>query len=36
MLKISRTIADLDGDDFISLSHISRAIQFKLKINEYI
>ncbi|MEG1898948.1 MAG: YifB family Mg chelatase-like AAA ATPase [Bacteroidales bacterium] len=36
ILKISRTIADLDGDDFISLSHISRAIQFKLKINEYI
>lgn len=34
ILKISRTIADLDGDDFISLRHISKAIQFKLKINE--
>ncbi len=33
ILKISRTIADLDGDDFISLRHISRALQFKLKIN---
>lgn len=31
ILKISRTIADLDGEDFISLGHISQAIQFKLK-----
>lgn len=29
ILKISRTIADLDGEDFISLSHISRAVQFR-------
>lgn len=36
ILKISRTIADLDGDDFISLGHISRAIQFKLRINDSI
>lgn len=34
ILKISRTIADLDGDDFISLGHISRAIQFKLRLND--
>ena len=33
ILKISRTIADLDGEDFISLAHISKAIQFKLNIN---
>lgn len=29
ILKISRTIADLDGKDFISLDHISLAIQFR-------
>lgn len=29
ILKISRTIADLDGKDFISLAHISLAIQFR-------
>ena len=29
ILKISRTIADLDGDDFISLAHISKALQFR-------
>lgn len=33
ILKISRTIADLDGDDFVSLKHISRAVQFKLNVN---
>lgn len=32
ILKISRTIADLDGEDFISLGHISSAVQFKLNI----
>lgn len=32
ILKISRTIADLDGKDFISLEHISKAVQFKLDI----
>lgn len=35
ILKISRTIADLDGDDFISLAHISKAVQFKLNINDF-
>ena len=30
LLKISRTIADLDGKDFISLSHISQAMQFRV------
>ncbi len=29
LLKISRTIADLDGEDFISLAHISKALQFR-------
>ena len=29
LLKISRTIADLDGKDFISLAHISKALQFR-------
>ena len=29
ILKISRTIADLDGKDFISLEHISRALHFR-------
>ena len=29
ILKLSRTIADLDGADFISLGHISEAIQFR-------
>ena len=29
ILKISRTIADLDGEDFISLAHISKALQFR-------
>lgn len=29
LLKISRTIADLDGKDFISLEHISRALQYR-------
>ncbi len=29
ILKISRTIADLDGKDFISLEHISGALQFR-------
>jgi magnesium chelatase family protein len=29
ILKISRTIADLDGDDFISLKHISQAVRFR-------
>ena len=33
ILKISRTIADLDGEDFISLGHISKAIQFRVNIN---
>ena len=33
ILKISRTIADLDGEDFISLEHISKAVQFRLNIN---
>lgn len=33
ILKISRTIADLEGKDFISLAHISKAVQFKLNIN---
>ena len=33
ILKISRTIADLDGEDFISLKHISKAVQFRLNIN---
>lgn len=33
ILKISRTIADLDGEDFISLAHISKAVQFRLNIN---
>lgn len=32
ILKISRTIADLDGEDFISLAHISKAVQFRLNI----
>jgi magnesium chelatase family protein len=35
ILKISRTIADLDGKDFISLEHISKAIQLRLNINEF-
>ena len=37
LLKISRTIADLDGKDFISLAHISKALQFRnhLTINRY-
>lgn len=35
ILKISRTIADLNGDDFISLEHISKAVQFKININEF-
>ena len=35
ILKISRTIADLDGKDFISLEHISKAVQLKLNINEF-
>jgi magnesium chelatase family protein len=29
ILKISRTIADLDGKDFISLEHISKALQYR-------
>lgn len=29
ILKISRTIADLDGKEFISLKHISEALQFR-------
>lgn len=29
ILKISRTIADLDGKDFISLEHISLALQYR-------
>ena len=33
ILKISRTIADLDGKDFISLEHISKAVQLRLNIN---
>lgn len=33
ILKISRTIADLEEEDFISLEHISKAIQFRLNIN---
>ena len=35
ILKISRTIADLDGKDFISLEHISIAVQLKLNINDF-
>ena len=35
ILKISRTIADLDGKDFISLEHISKAVQLKLNINDF-
>ena len=35
ILKISRTIADLDGKDFISLEHISKAVQLKLDINGF-
>lgn len=37
LLKISRTIADLDGKDFISLAHISKALQFRnhLTINRH-
>ena len=35
ILKISRTIADLDGKDFISLEHISKAVQLRLNINEF-
>ena len=30
ILKISRTIADLDSEDFISLAHICKAIQFRV------
>lgn len=33
ILKISRTIADLDGEDFISLAHISKAVQFRVNFN---
>lgn len=33
ILKISRTIADLEGEDFISLAHISKAVQFRVNIN---
>ena len=29
LLKISRTLADLDGKDFISLEHISKALQYR-------
>lgn len=29
ILKISRTVADLDGKEFISLNHISEALQFR-------
>ena len=35
ILKISRTIADLDVKDFISLEHISKAVQLKLNINDF-
>ena len=35
ILKISRTIADLDGKDLISLEHISKAVQLKLNINDF-
>jgi len=35
ILKISRAIADLDGKDFISLEHISKAVQLKLDINGF-
>lgn len=30
IIKISRTIADLNGDDFISLEHISKAVQYRI------
>ena len=29
ILKISRTIADLDGEEFLSLKHICEALQFR-------
>ena len=29
VLKVSRTIADLDGDDMIDVSHVSEAIQYR-------
>ena len=29
ILKLSRTIADLDGDNFISLQHISEAVHYR-------
>ena len=30
ILKISRTIADLNSEDFISLAHICKAFQFRI------
>lgn len=35
LLKISRTIADLDGKDFISLEHISKALQYRSTTADY-
>ena len=35
ILKISRTIADLDGKDFISLEHISKALQYRSSLPHY-
>jgi magnesium chelatase family protein len=29
ILKVARTIADLDGGDFISLSHLSEALLYR-------
>ena len=29
VLKVSRTIADLDGDDNIDVAHVSEAIQYR-------
>jgi magnesium chelatase family protein len=33
ILKISRTIADLDGSDAVTLSHLHEALQYRLDVN---
>mgnify|MGYP003604679121 FL=1 len=35
LLKVSRTIADLDGSDIIDISHISEAVSFRKPLDKY-